>query len=167
MGWNGKKEEERRGLICHLHWPLLIIITGANQSVTFRFQNFSVSKLFNFFLIVLDSVSKKFGIGKSFRFGIGKNLVSKKVSDSVSERFGIEKSIGFGIGNYLVSKKVSDSVSEIFGIGKKIRIRFRSDFGYRHTLWTSVASKSNFDQADHVAAQSNFLQLCKRMIKDL
>ena len=34
----------------------------------------------------------------------------------------------------LVSKKVSDSVSEKFGIGKKFRIRFRSDFGYRHTL---------------------------------
>ena len=29
---------------------------------------------------------------------------------------------------------VSDSVSEKFGIGKKIRIPFRSDFGYRHTL---------------------------------
>ena len=43
-------------------------------------------------------------------------------------------SIGFGIEKKLVSKKVSDSVSEIFGIGKKIRIRFRSDFGYRHTL---------------------------------
>jgi len=34
----------------------------------------------------------------------------------------------------LVSKKVSDSVSEKFGIGKKFRIRFRSDFWYRHTL---------------------------------
>ena len=56
------------------------------------------------------------------------------VSDSVSKKISIKKSIEFGIGNYLVSKKVSDSVSEIFGIGKKIRIRFRSDFGYRHTL---------------------------------
>ena len=65
-------------------------------------------------------------------------MVSKKVSDSVSEKFGIEKSIGFGIGNYLVSKKVSDSVLEIIGIGKKIRIRFRSDFGYCHTLQASL-----------------------------
>ena len=56
------------------------------------------------------------------------------VSDSVSEKIGIEKSIGFGIGKNLVSKKVSESVSKIFGIGKKIRILFRSDFGYCHTL---------------------------------
>ena len=81
-----------------------------------------------------DSVSKIFGIEKSIGFGIGKNLVSKKVSDSVSEKIGIEKSIGFGIGKNLVSKKVSESVSKIFGIGKKIRILFRSDFGYHHTL---------------------------------
>ena len=47
-------------------------------------------------------------------------MVSKKVSDSVSKIFGIGK--------------VSDSVSEKFGIGKKFWIRFRSDFGYRHTL---------------------------------
>ena len=73
------------------------------------------------------------GIGISFRkikkgIGIGfeKNLVSEKVSDSVSKNSGIEKSIGIGIGKNLVSKK--------FGIGKKFRIRFRSDFGYRHTL---------------------------------
>ena len=31
-------------------------------------------------------------------------------------------------------KKVSDSVSKKIGIGKKFRIRFRSDFGFRHTL---------------------------------
>ena len=62
--------------------------------------------------MVLDSVSKKFGIEKSIRFGIGKKL-------------GIEKSIGFGIRNkmvlkkyriryrkYLVSQKVSDSEQE-------------------------------------------------------
>ena len=55
------------------------------------------------------------------------------VSDSVSKKFGIDKSIGFGIKNR-VSKKVLDSVSENFGIGKQFRIRFRSDFGYRHTL---------------------------------
>ena len=44
---------------------------------TSRFRNFSI------FLVVSDSVSK--------------NLVSKKVSDSVSEKFGIGKSFGFGI----------------------------------------------------------------------
>ena len=54
------------------------------------------------------------------------------VSDLVSEKFGIEKSMGFGIGKNLVLKKVSDSVSEIFGIGKKFRIC--SDFWFRHTL---------------------------------
>ena len=34
----------------------------------------------------------------------------------------------------MVSKKVLESVSKKFGIGKKFRIRFRSDFGFRHTL---------------------------------
>ena len=56
------------------------------------------------------------------------------VSVSVSKNFGIEKSIGIGIGKKSVSEKVSDSVSKKFGIGKKFRIRFRSDFGFRHTL---------------------------------
>ena len=68
-----------------------------------------------------DNILFHFFVG--FGFGIGKKLVSKKVSDSVLKIF----SIG----------KVSDSVSEEFGIGKKFRIRFRSDFGYRHTLITS------------------------------
>merc|ERR1712052_52400 len=71
---------------------------------------------------------------KKYRYRFRKILVSEKVSDSVSKNSGIEKSIGIGIGKNLVSKKVSDSVSEKFGIGKKFRIRFRSDFGYRHTL---------------------------------
>ena len=70
------------------------------------------------FLMVLVSVSKNFGI--------------KKVS--VSKFFGIDKSIGTCFGKKLVSKKVSDSVSKKFGIGKKFWIRFRSDFGFRHTL---------------------------------
>ena len=42
------------------------------------------------------------------------------VSDSVSKKLSIEKSIGFGIGKIWYRKK--------------FRIRFRSDFGYRHTL---------------------------------
>ena len=58
----------------------------------------------------------------------------KKVLVLVSKKFGIEKSIGIGIGKKLVSKKVSVSVSKKIGIGKKFRIRFRSDFGFRHTL---------------------------------
>ena len=45
---------------------------------------------------ISDSVSKKFGIEKSIRFGIGK-IWYKKVSDSVSKKIGIEKSIRFGI----------------------------------------------------------------------
>ena len=70
--------------------------------------------------MVSDSVSKKIGIEKSIGFGIEKKLALKKVSDSVSKKFGIEK--------------VSDSVLEKSGIGKKFRIRFRLDFGFRHTL---------------------------------
>ena len=62
------------------------------QSVTFRFRNFQVSKLFHF----LDG----------FGFGI--------------KKFGIEKSIGF-------------SIRKIW-YRKKFRIRYCSDFGYRHTL---------------------------------
>ena len=61
-------------------------------------------------------------------------MVSKKVSVSVSKIFGFDKSIGIGFGKNLVSKKVSDSVSKKIGIGKKFRIRFRSDFGFGHTL---------------------------------
>ena len=113
----------------------------------------SFSKLLGFetfpiFWMVSDSVSKKFGIEKSIRFGIVKNLVLKKVSDSVSEIFGIEKSIGFvmeknyqknlgfvglnhgflkfgigiGIGfeTFPVFWLVSDSVSKKFGIEKSI-----------------------------------------------
>merc|ERR1712015_494461 len=77
---------------------------------------------------------EKFWYRKKYRYRFRKILVSKKVSDSVSKNSGIEKSIGIGIGKNLVSKKVSDSVSKKIGIGKKFRIRFRSDFGFRHTL---------------------------------
>ena len=84
--------------------------------------------------MVSVSVLKKIGIEKSIGIGFHKFLVSEKVSVLVSEKFGIEKSIGIGIGKNLVSKKVPDSVSKKIGIGKKFRIRFRSDFGFRHTL---------------------------------
>jgi len=121
-----------------------------HQSVTFRFRNFSVSKLFHFF--------DGFGFGiekiwyrKKYWIRYRKNLVSEKVSDSVSEKFGIGKSFGFsiiqilgilgdvsfskvlGIETFpffrwfriryrknLVSKKVSDSVSKKFSIEKSI-----------------------------------------------
>ena len=49
---------------------------AAQQSVTFQFRNFSVSKLFHLFFMVSVSVSKIFGIEKvsvlvSKNFGIG------------------------------------------------------------------------------------------------
>ena len=66
------------------------------------------------------------------------------VSVSVLKKNGIDESIGIGFEKFwyqkkywywfrkhLVSKKVSDSV---FGIEKKFRLRFRSNFGFRHTL---------------------------------
>merc|ERR1712024_316996 len=86
------------------------------------------------FFMVSVSVSKKIGIEESIGISFEKILVSEKVSVLVSKKFGIEKSIGIGIGKNMVSKKVSDSVSKKIGIGKKFRIRFRSDFGFRHTL---------------------------------
>merc|ERR1719507_281103 len=102
--------------------------------------------------MVSVSVSKNFGIEKKYRYWFRKILVSKQVSVSVSKNFGIEKSIGIGFEKIwyrkkyryrfrkiLVSKKVSDSVSKKSGIGKKFRIRFRSDFGYRHTLLLSTS----------------------------
>ena len=48
------------------------------------------------------------------------------------------QSVTFKFRNFSVSKKVSDSVSEKIGIGKKFWIRFRSDFGFRHTLITTT-----------------------------
>ena len=62
----------------------------ALQSVTFRFRNFSVSKLFKFF----D------GIG----IGFEKFWYRKKVSVSVSKKFGIEKSIGISSEIFCIEK---------------------------------------------------------------
>ena len=95
--------------------------------------------------IVSDSVSKK--------------LVIEKVSDSVSKKFGIRKSFGFSfvqiwviLGKVSVLKLLGFETFPFFigfgfsikkfGIGKKFRIRFRSDFGYRHTLHESRDAKS-------------------------
>jgi len=93
----------------------------SHQSVTFRFRNFSVSKLFHFFWW--------------YRYRFRKILVSKKVSVLVSKKFGIEKSIGIGFEKKLVSKKVSVSVSKNFGIEKSIGIgfeKFCSHKNYRY-----------------------------------
>ena len=62
----------------------------ACQSVTFRFRNFSVSELFNFFGGFGFGI-ENFWYRKKYRIWYRKNLVSEKVSDSVSEKFGIEK----------------------------------------------------------------------------
>ena len=53
------------------------------QSTNFDLKSFRFGfEAFPFILMVL--VSKNCGIGKSIGIGIGKNVVSKKVSDSVS-----------------------------------------------------------------------------------
>ena len=59
---------------------------GAVRVWRFGFETSRFQKVF-IFLMVSDSVLKKFGIEKSIGFGIEKNLVSEKVSDSVSLRF--------------------------------------------------------------------------------
>ena len=74
---------------------------------------------FPIFLMVSDSVSKKFGIEKSIGFGIGNIWYRKKYRIRYRKIFGIEKSIGFGIRNIWYLKKVLDSVfAQIFGIVK-------------------------------------------------
>ena len=75
--------------------------------MTFRFRNFSVSKLFHFF--------------RWYRIRYRKNLVSKKVSDSVSKKNWYRKKYRIRYRKNLVSEKVSDSVLEIFGIENSIR----------------------------------------------
>ena len=137
--------------------------------MTFRFRNFSVSKLFNFF--------GGFGFGiekiwyrKKYRIRYRKNLVSEKVSDSVSKKFGIGKQFGFGfvqilgiLGDVsvskflgfetflffrwfwiryrknLVSEKVSDSVSEKLGI-EKVSDSVSDKFGIGKKFWIRFCS---------------------------
>ena len=80
-------------------------------------------------------------------------MVSKKVSDSVLKIFGIGK--------------VSDSVSAEFGIGKKFRIRFHSDFGYRHTLGEIlVRAATAIPQVDgrHVLDEREFLKFFHNLL---
>ena len=101
---------------------------GIEKSIGIGFEKNLVSEK------VSVLVSKKIGIGKSIGIGFENFWYRKKVSVLVSKKFGIEKSIGIGIGKILVSKKVSVLVSKKIGIGKKYRYRYRSDFGFRHTL---------------------------------
>ena len=61
---------------------------------------------------------------------------------SVSKLLHFLDGIGYGI-KIIGYKKVSESVSWKFGIRKKFRIRFRSDFGYRHTLDANKAIQGN------------------------
>ena len=123
------------------------IIQSTNFDIaTFRFRNFSMF----FYGIGIGfeknwyrkkyryRFRKNFGIGKSFGIGFEKIWYRKKYRYWYRKNFGIEKSIGIGIGKKLVSKKVSVSVSKKIGIGKKYR--YRSDFGFRHTLWASNLS---------------------------
>ena len=105
------------------------IIQSTNFDIaTFRFRNFSM------FFFGIGIGFEKNWYRKSIGIGFENFWYRKKVSVLVSKKFGIEKSIGIGIGKNLVSKNVSDSVSKKIGIVKKFRIRFRSDFGFRHTL---------------------------------
>jgi len=98
--------------------------------VRFRFRNVSVSKLFNFF--------------GSFGFGIEKIWYQKKYRIRYRKK--------------LVSKKVSDSVSDKFGIGKKFRIRFRSNFGYCHTLLREGAGKVKYKKKQCLTKVTRKLQ---------
>ena len=69
---------------------------------TFRFRNFSVSKLFHFF----DGIGfKKFWYRKKFRYWFRKNLVSKKVSVLVSEKNWYRKKYRYRYRKKLVSEK--------------------------------------------------------------
>ena len=92
----------------------------ACQSVTFRFRNFSVSKLFYFFGGFGFGIEKNW-YQKKYRIRYHKNLVSENVSDSVSKKFGIAKSFGFGfvqilgiLGDVSVSKLLGFETFPIF-----------------------------------------------------
>ena len=95
---------------------------------------------------VSDSVSKKFGIRKSFGFSfvqiwviLGKVSVLKLLGFETFpffigfgfsiKKFSFEKKVSDSVLKKIGYQKVVDSVSEKFGIGKKFRIRFLSDFG--------------------------------------
>ena len=144
--------------------------------MTFRFRNFSISKLFHF----LDGFG--FGIEKNwyqkkYRIRYRKNLVSEKVSDSVSKKFGIGKSFGFGFvqisgisGDVSVSKllgfktfpffrwfrigneKIIGFVIERIRYRKKHRIRYRKNLVSEKVL-DSVSFK--FWVSSHAGRQTS------------
>ena len=62
--------------------------------------------------MVLDSVSEKNGIEKSIGFGIGKNLVSEKVSDSVLFRFWVSSHTVFELCNVCVTVNVNYKLAD-------------------------------------------------------
>ena len=82
------------------------------QSVTFRFRNFSVSKLFQFFWW--------------YWYRFRKFLVSKKVLVSVPKKFGIKKSIGIGFEIFWYRKSIS--------IGFEIFWQWKVFSGYKLVL---------------------------------
>ena len=66
------------------------------QSVTFRFRNFSVSKLFNF-LYGFGFGIEKIWYRKKYRIRYRKNLVSEKsIGFGTNKKIGIGKVFGFG-----------------------------------------------------------------------
>ena len=95
--------------------------------MTFRFQNFSVSKLLGLenlvSIKVSKSVSKKFGTGKSIGIGFENFWYRKKYWYRYLKKIGIEKSIGIGIGKNWYGKKYRIRYKKI-GIGKKFWIGF-------------------------------------------
>ena len=88
---------------------------AAQQSVTFRFRNFSVSKLFHLFFMVLVSVSKIFGIGKSIGIGVEKIWYLKKYRYRFQKVF-VSQKVSLLASKKIVSIKESASVSKKFGI---------------------------------------------------
>ena len=74
------------------------------------------------------------------------------------------QSVTFKFRNFSVSKKVSDSVSEKIGIGKKFWIRFRSDFGFRHTLITTTINSIIIASIIFFKAREQGALLCSQPI---
>ena len=109
---------------------MLMTNPTSDQRLTFRFRNFSVSKLLPIF--------EGFGFGK---FGL-----EKKVSVSVLKKLVLEKSMGFSFGKFGFRKKVS--VLEKFGLGKKSRFRKvwsrKKSFGFRKD-WIINSIAPSFD----------------------
>ena len=104
---------------------------------TSRFRNFSVSKLFHF----LDGFGfgiERIWYRKKYRIRYRKNLVSKIVSDSVSEKFGIGKSFGFSVvqilgilGDVSVSKLLG---FETFPFFRWFRFQYRKNLVSKKVL---------------------------------